>query len=219
MDLDVSFNEVGELPSELSQLSLLERLVAVSNSLTTFPDSFSELGNLRDLDVRRNELTDLDAVYKLPNLATLQADNNNLVILDAGLGSKVREFGIPHNSITRFALANLATHATGYSLTTLDLSYGKLSTLADDALMQLVHLENLNLNYNQFARLPSTIGTLKKLRSFSCTDNVLTSLPDGLGDLVAAGTKRTQQQPEGTPKQPLELQIFANPQRQLELAR
>lgn len=183
VDLDVSFNEVGELPSGLCQLSMLERLVAVGNSLTTFPESFSKLESLRDLDVRRNALTDLDAVYKLPNLAILQADNNNLVILDAGLGSKVREFAVPHNSITRFNLANLSTVHSAYSLTTLDLSYGKLSTLADDALEQLVNLETLNLNYNQFVRLPSTIPSLRKLRSFSCTDNVLTLLPENIGSM------------------------------------
>jgi adenylate cyclase len=183
VDLDVSFNEINALPSELCKLASLERLVAVGNSLVTFPNSFSSLASLRELDVRRNSLTNLNAVYTLPNLAILQADHNNLVVLDAQLGPKVREFGMPHNSITRFTLAPLSTNATAYSLSVLDLSYAKLSTLADDALAQLVNLQTLNLNYNKFVRLPSTLENLENLRHLSCTDNVLTELPGGIGKL------------------------------------
>lgn len=183
VDLDVSFNEIVEFPAEMCQLTHLERLVAVGNALSTFPESFSTLGSLRELDVRRNRLTDLDAVYALPNLAMFQANDNQLVVLDAQLGSRVREFSVPHNSITRFTLAPSKMANVSYSLTVLDLSYGKLSTLAEDALGQLVNLETLNLNYNKFVRLPETMENLKSLRVLSCTENVLTSLPAGLGRL------------------------------------
>lgn len=183
VDLDVSFNEIESLPPELCGLSHLERLVGVGNALTTFPDSFSTLASLRELDVRRNSLTNLNAVYTLPNLAMLQADNNNLVVLDAQLGPKVREFGVPHNSITRFTLAPLSMSETTYSLSVLDLSHAKLSTLADDALAQLVNLQTLNLSYNKFIRLPETLENLSNLRHLSCTDNGLTILPSGIGRL------------------------------------
>ena len=183
VDLDVSFNEIDALPAELGQLSHLERLVAVGNSLVTFPDTFSSLASLRELDVRRNSLTNLNAVYALPNLAIFQADNNNLVVLDAQLGPKVREFGVPHNSITRFTLAPLSASCSAYSLSVLDLSHAKLSTLAEDALAQLTNLHTLNLSYNKFSRLPETLESLGNLRNFSCTDNVLTVLPSGIGRL------------------------------------
>jgi len=183
VDLDVSFNEIDALPAELGQLSHLERLVAVGNSLVTFPDTFSSLASLREIDVRRNSLTNLNAVYALPNLAIFQADNNNLVVLDAQLGPKVREFGVPHNSITRFTLAPLSASCSSYSLSVLDLSHAKLSTLAEDALAQLTNLHTLNLSYNKFSRLPETLESLGNLRNFSCTDNVLTALPSGIGRL------------------------------------
>lgn len=183
VDLDVSFNEIVEFPAEMCHLTHLERLVAVGNALSTFPESFSTLGSLRELDVRRNRLTDLNAVYALPNLAMFQANDNLLVVLDAQLGSRVREFSVPHNSITRFTLAPSKMANVMYSLTVLDLSYGKLSTLAEDALGQLVNLETLNLNYNKFVRLPETMENLKSLKVLSCTENVLTSLPAGLGRL------------------------------------
>ena len=133
----------------MSELKSLERLAAFGNELKTFPSSFSTLGSLRVLDVRRNMLTDLTAVYALPNLSTLQADNNDLVTLDAQLGVRVREFSVPHNSITRFALAPLPNMSSiTYSLTHLNLSHGKISTLADEALHGLVNLVDLNLNFN-----------------------------------------------------------------------
>jgi adenylate cyclase len=184
VDLDVSFNNIGELPSEMSNLKSLERLAAFGNELTTFPASFSTLANLRALDVRRNRLTDLNSVYALPNLTILQADHNNLVTLDAQLGAKVRQFSVPHNSITRFTLApQINAAAVTYALTRLDLSYGKISTLADEAFTGLVNLAELNLSFNQFTRLPGTIGQLVKLEQLLCTDNMLEELPSGLGRL------------------------------------
>ena len=184
VDLDVSFNNIGELPSEMSNLKSLERLAAFGNELVTFPASFSTLANLRALDVRRNKLTDLNSVYALPNLTILQADHNDLVTLDAQLGAKVRQFSVPHNSITRFTLApQLNTAAVTYALTRLDLSHGKISTLADEAFTGLTNLTDLNLSFNQFTRLPSTISKLVSLEHLLCTDNMLEDLPIGLGRL------------------------------------
>ncbi|WWC95139.1 hypothetical protein V866_001993 [Kwoniella sp. B9012] len=184
VDLDVSFNNITELPSKMSDLKSLERLALFSNELTSFPPSFSTLLNLRILDVRRNKLTDLTAVYALPNLATLQADYNNIVTLDAQIGANVRQFSVPHNSITRFTLAPQPNMAmVTYNLTNLDLSHGKISTLADEAFSGLINLVKLNLNFNQFTRLPTTLDRLKNLEIFTCTDNMLSDLPIGLGKL------------------------------------
>ncbi|WWC72241.1 uncharacterized protein I206_106203 [Kwoniella pini CBS 10737] len=184
VDLDVSFNNITELPSKMSELKSLERLALFSNELTSFPPSFSTLANLRILDVRRNKLTDLTAVYALPNLATLQADHNTIVTLDAQIGANVRQFSVPHNSVTRFTLAPQPNMAmVTYNLTNLDLSHGKISTLADDSFSGLENLVKLNLNFNQFTRLPSTLDRLKNLEVFSCTDNMLNDLPVGLGKL------------------------------------
>lgn len=184
VDLDISFNNIAQLPSEMSNLKSLERLLVYGNDLTTFPESFSTLANLRVLDVRRNKLTDLNSVYALPNLATLQADFNNLVTLDAQIGTKVRQFSVPHNSITRFTLAPLPNmQAVTYSLTHLNLSHGKISTLADEALNGLINLVDLNLDFNQFTRLPSTLDRLVNLEVFSCTDNLLNTFPAGFGQM------------------------------------
>ncbi|KAK8853425.1 hypothetical protein IAR55_004131 [Kwoniella newhampshirensis] len=184
VDLDVSFNNITELPSEMSDLKSLEKLALFSNELTKFPDSFSTLANLKQLDVRRNKITDLTAVYALPNLQDLQADNNNIVTLDAQIGANVRQFSVPHNSVTRFTLAPLPNMAmVTYLLTNLDLSHGKISTLADEAFSGLINLVHLNLNFNQFTRLPPTLDRLTNLETFSCTDNMLNFIPKGFGKM------------------------------------
>ena len=184
VDLDVSFNNIASLPSDMASLKSLERLMAYGNELSSFPESFSTLANLRILDVRRNKLTDLTSVYALPNLATLQADSNNLVTLDAQIGAKVRQFSVAHNSITRFTLAPLPNmKAVTYALTHLNLSHGKISTLADEALSGLVNLVDLNLDFNQFTRLPPTLDRLVNLEVFSCTDNLVNALPPGFGHM------------------------------------
>lgn len=184
VDLDVSFNNIAELPAKMSDLRSLEKLAVYGNELTKFPDSFSALASLRDLDVRRNKLSDLNAVYALPNLERLQADWNNIVTLDAQLGAKVKTFSVPHNSITRFTLAPLpGATAVTYSLTHLNLSHAKISTLADEAFSGLVNLIDLNLNFNQFTRLPGTLDRLTNLEVFSCTDNALNDLPLAFGKM------------------------------------
>jgi adenylate cyclase len=180
VDLDVSFNNIASLPAAMSDLKSLEKLAVFGNDISSFPSSFSNLANLRELDVRRNKLTDLSAVYTLPNLTRLQADWNNIVTLDAQLGAKVKAFSVQHNSITRFTLAPLpGATAVTYSLTHLNLSHAKISTLADEAFSGLVNLVDLNLNFNQFTQLPSTLGRLTNLEILSCTDNALNDLPTG----------------------------------------
>lgn len=179
VDLDVSFNSIAQLPAEMSNLKSLERLICVGNDLKEFPESFSTLANLRVLDVRRNQLTDLTPVYALPNLATLRADRNDLVTLDTQLGARVRDFSVPWNSITRFTLAPKPGMTAAYALTHLNLSHGKLSTLEDSALSELVNLVDLNLSFNQFTRLPQTLDKLINLEVLECTDNMLSSLPVG----------------------------------------
>ena len=177
VDLDVSFNQIAALPPQMSDLKSLERLICVGNELKEFPESFSTLANLRVLDVRRNKLVDLTPIYALPNLATLRADSNDLVTLDTMLGAKVRDFSVPHNSITRFTLAPMPGQTAAYSLTHLNLAHAKLSTLEESALADLVNLVELNLSFNQFTRLPQTLDRLASLEVFSCTDNMLASLP------------------------------------------
>ena len=86
LDLDISFNMISTLPPEIGRLTSLQRLVIVGNQITKFPDECSGLTNLLSLDCRRNNISDLTLVSKMPRLQQLLADHNAVHALDLVVG-------------------------------------------------------------------------------------------------------------------------------------
>ncbi|CAE6472561.1 unnamed protein product [Rhizoctonia solani] len=186
VDLDMSFNSISILPPEISQLSSLERLVIVGNQITGFPANISVLKKLKWVDCRRNSIADLSAIAKIPSLVTLRADHNSFLVLDLDIGTSLATLEASCNSITRFTLPIPnpdQPRLRPYAITQLDLSHGKLSSLDDAVLGQLVQLTHLRLDYNKFKTLPQSLGTLTNLTLLSCTNNDLGGLPDSIGAL------------------------------------
>lgn len=183
VDLDMSFNSISVLPPELGQLSALERLVVVGNQITGFPTEISALNKLKWVDCRRNAIADLAAVASLPSLVTLRADHNAFLVLDLAIGRTLNTLEASYNSITRFTLGVPGQELKSYTLTQLDLSHGKLSSLDEAVLGQLTQLTLLRLDYNKFKSLPASLGTLTNLATLSCTNNDLAGLPDSIGAL------------------------------------
>lgn len=177
--LDVSFNTISELPDELGQLAELQRLVLVGNNIVALPSSMSKLVNLQAVDVRRNMLQDVAAVFTLPKLEVLQCEENSLRNLQATIGPQLSRLNIGKNALSK---ASFTAEGTGV-LTSLDLTSANLSKLDDDVLRRLPNLTHLVLDRNNFIVLPETIGQLRKLTSLSCTHNVLGTLPESIGQL------------------------------------
>ncbi|CAE6507918.1 unnamed protein product [Rhizoctonia solani] len=186
VDLDMSFNSINALPPEIGQLLALERLVVVGNQITGFPSEISALQKLKWVDCRRNWIADVSGIASIPSLVTLRADHNAFLVLDLNIGNSLTTFEASCNSITRFTLPLPnpdEPRLKPYALTQLDLSYGKLSSLDDAVLGQLVHLIQLRLDYNKFKTIPASLGTLTNLTILSCTNNDLGGLPDSIGAL------------------------------------
>lgn len=183
LDLDISFNTITELPEEIGQLKTLNRLSILGNQITRFPDECSQLTALRVLDCRRNMITDLTIVLMLPNIEAIDADHNALSALDLSIGPKLTRVDVSNNDITKLSLTPGPVGRSPYSLTFLDLSYAKLSSLDDIALGTLVSLRTLKLDHNSFLRIPDTLGELRLLETLSVSDNNLTSLPESIGRL------------------------------------
>ncbi|KAJ7585096.1 adenylate cyclase [Mycena floridula] len=180
--LDVSFNLLQELPEEIGLLIKLERFIMVGNQVSSFPDEMRELLSLRYLDCRRNQIGDFAEVCTLPNLETLCADHNALHALDLSLGSRLMCLDASHNEITKLTLAPGPMGKT-YALTTLDISYAKLSSFDDLALASLTTLRTLKLDHNKFTSIPETLGDLAWLETLSCAENSLGALPNSIGCL------------------------------------
>ncbi|KAF7977720.1 hypothetical protein HWV62_2778 [Athelia sp. TMB] len=186
VDLDISFNTISDLPEQIGKLKLLDRLTMVGNRVSKFPDECSGLINLRDLDCRRNNISDISVVCMLPKLKVLRADHNVINTLDLAMGPSLNTLDASHNDITRITLVvnpeNAAERAP-YALTSLDISHAKLSSLDEFALAQLSSLETLKLDHNSFRVIPESLGELSQLRHLSCSDNALDALPASIGRL------------------------------------
>ncbi|KZP34212.1 L domain-like protein [Athelia psychrophila] len=186
VDLDISFNNISDLPEQIGQLKLLDRLTMVGNCVSKFPDECSGLINLRDLDCRRNNISDISVVCMLPKIKILRADYNIINTLDLAMGPSLSTLEASHNDITRITLIVIpALLATGnpYALTSLDISHAKLSSLDEFALGQLSSLETLKLDHNSFRVIPESLGELSQLKHLSCSDNALDALPASMGRL------------------------------------
>ncbi len=182
VDLDASFNMISELPDELGQLTELENLTIVGNQVGKIPEQCANLKNLRVLDCKRNHITDISVVCTLPKIEQLCADHNQLHALDVSFGPALKQLDASHNDITQL---NLVPGPLGlpYALTTLNLSYAKLSTLDDLALAQLTALEVLRIDHNSIRSLPDSLCGLSGLKQLSCSNNRLFTLPRDIGRL------------------------------------
>ncbi|KAI0267046.1 hypothetical protein BC834DRAFT_822775 [Gloeopeniophorella convolvens] len=182
-ELDISFNMISVLPEDLCRLSRLQVLIIVGNRVSRIPEGFHQLENLAVLDCRRNSIAELGAVNFLPRLEELLVGHNDVQALDLSFSKYLTKLHISHNDITQISLAPGPMGSTPTSLTYLNVSYAKLSSLDDLALAQLTSLEELILDCNKFRTIPESLGELTQLHTFSCSDNLLDSLPASIGRL------------------------------------
>ena len=180
-DLDISFNMITELPEEIGRMKMLETFILLGNQVAKFPEECCGLGNLRLLDCRRNKISDLTPICALPKIANLSASHNAVHALDLSFG--LTTLDASHNDITQLSLLPGPMGRPPYALTSLDISYAKLSSLDDIALGQLSSLRTLKFDHNSIRSIPDTLGDLKWLETLSCTDNKLDALPSTIGKL------------------------------------
>ena len=180
--LDISFNMITELPEEIGRMIMLEQFILLGNQVTKFPEECCDLVNLRVLDCRRNQISDLTPICMLPHITNLSARHNAVLALDLSLGPDLTTLDASHNDITQLSLPPGPMGRQPYALTALDISYAKLSSL-DIALGQLSSLRTLKFDHNSIRSIPDTLGDLKWLETLSCTDNKLDALPSTIGKL------------------------------------
>ncbi|KAI0394798.1 protein phosphatase 2C [Xylariaceae sp. FL0594] len=178
VDLDISFNSIASLPEEIGNLRSLEKFVMTNNRLTgSLPSTFSQLGNLREVDIKFNALTSIDVISELPKLEVLSADHN-MISQFVGSFERVRSLKLNANPITKFEIVSPVP-----TLKTLNLSNAQLASI-DGAFNNIVNIERLNLDRNYFVSLPSALGNLRRLEHFSIAHNSVGELPPEIGCLT-----------------------------------
>ena len=179
VDLDMSFNAVDKLPNAIGRLTNLERFVITNNRLSgSLPDTFSQLCDLKEVDVRYNALSSIDVLAALPMVEQISADHNSVSVFE-GSFEKIRILRLNSNPVTRFEIK-----APVPTLTTLILSNAKLAHIADGSFERMPNLVKLVLDKNHFVSLPKHLGKLRNLEHFSIARNALSSLPPEIGCLT-----------------------------------
>ncbi|EPB86553.1 hypothetical protein HMPREF1544_06627 [Mucor circinelloides 1006PhL] len=189
--LDISFNKITSFPDEICNLTQLVGLFATANRLTgRLPPSFSKLEKLQELDLRQNQITDLDELYLLPKLEVISMDYNAISVVNYNFQG-LKQLKMSKNHLTQFNLhpyhlrnpdGTLKQHRC--LLTDLNLANCKLSSLPDDLFISAVSLEHLILDNNTLSILPSSVGSLTKLLRLSVQGNNLEALPSEISHLV-----------------------------------
>lgn len=79
-ELDVSYNELEEMPEGIGEMKSLVTLIANNNCLTKLPLSFSSLHNLQQLNLKENKILCLPSdMHLLLGLRDINFDGNALI--------------------------------------------------------------------------------------------------------------------------------------------
>ncbi|PKY03363.1 hypothetical protein P168DRAFT_238753 [Aspergillus campestris IBT 28561] len=190
-DLDVSYNDIGQLggvPSSLrtlkmqnnclsnltswSHLSNLQYLDVSGNDLESL-DGLSGLIHLREVNASNNDIRDISGAFELNGLLSLKLSNNSLTMVDfAGSElTRLEELDLSHNDL--LSVQNLGTLS---ALSSLDLSSNQLSKAEFSNV--LLNMRSLRVSNNQLPSLD--VGVIPSLTLLYADQNRLSTI-SGLG--------------------------------------
>ncbi len=187
--LHLGLNQLtGSIPTELGNLSNLERLHLGLNQLTgTIPNQLGNLSNLEELWLNNNQLTGTipTELGNLHNLKLLILHNNQLTgTIPSQLGNlhNLEEFNPSNNQLTGTIPNQLGNLNNLVKLTP---NNNQLTGSIPTELGNLSNLEQLYLYNNQLTgSIPTELGNLSNLRYLDLDRNQLTgSIPTELGNL------------------------------------
>uniref|UniRef100_A0A8D1SR70 PDZ domain-containing protein n=1 Tax=Sus scrofa TaxID=9823 RepID=A0A8D1SR70_PIG len=195
VELDVSRNDIPEIPESIKFCKALEIADFSGNPLSRLPEGFTQLRSLAHLALNDVSLQALpgDSTWPRQNLLCflrrslsflvkleqLDLGGNDLEVLPDTLGAlpNLRELWLDRNQLSALPpeLGNLRR------LVCLDVSENRLEELPTE-LGGLVLLTDLLLSQNLLQRLPDGIGQLKQLSILKVDQNRLCEVPEAIGD-------------------------------------
>ena len=152
-NLDLSENQIAEIPKEISHLVKLKRLTLVSNRIKHLPESFYNLVQLERLNLRHNRLEEVSSnISQMTNLYLLNLSWNQISEIPAGIGQlqKLEWLYLQKNKIQQIPL----TISNLQNLYHLDLGYNQLKSLDYDTVIALSTLQKLGKLYLDYNLLP-----------------------------------------------------------------
>ncbi|MEH2362140.1 leucine-rich repeat domain-containing protein [Nostoc sp.] len=199
-ELDLSGQELTELPVEIGKLQQLESLIlgkkvegyeevgsrylekVSGNNLKTLPLELLGLPNLRKLDISGNPLESIpDVVTQILHLEELILIRVELTEIPDAIANltNLTQLDLSDNQITQIpeAIANLT------NLTQLDLSYNQITQIPE-AITNLTNLTQLHLSGNKITQIPEAIAKLTNLTQLYLSRNKITQIPEAIAKLT-----------------------------------
>ncbi|XP_074084331.1 malignant fibrous histiocytoma-amplified sequence 1 [Macrotis lagotis] len=181
-ELDLSFNRLARLPEALGRLRALRALDLDHNRLSAFPPQLLQLAALEELDLSGNRLRDLpDGIGALRALKVLWLSGAELGSLPPGFCQLA---GLESLMLDGNGLRALPP---GFDrlrrLRMLDLSSNRFEDFPG-ALLPLAGLEELYLSRNQLTALPALLSGLRRLLTLWLDHNLIRYLPDSIVELT-----------------------------------
>lgn len=152
--LNLQYNNVHSLPDEIGQLVNLNELFLNNNQLVSINEAMYTLPRLFKLNVSHNNIRDISKkISNLINLSVLNISNNKITTLPEDIGYTK---ALTHIDASYNTLSYLPSEINMLSqLKYLDLSHNNLESDALPLFIEMRHLTELNLSYNQLTRLPT----------------------------------------------------------------
>jgi len=179
--LDLSCNNINQLPNKLSILKNIKSLNLESNKLYNLRP-ISELSNLQNLSAGKNKLG------QLPQHTNSSTSSTQQVPLPA-LPQSLKQIKLEFNNFTSIPKPLLSPTLT--KLTKLDLSNNDLASVPS-SIANLVALTELNLSHNSIPQLCPEISKLQNLKSLSLEYNAI--------QVSNANIKWSEKNPQPLPK-------------------
>ncbi|XP_069761367.1 protein flightless-1 homolog [Narcine bancroftii] len=184
--LDLSYNQLTEIPRELENAKNMLVLNLSHNSIDNIPNQlFINLTDLLYLDLSENKLESLPPqMRRLVHLQTLILNNNPLMHAQMRQLPAMTALQTLHLRNTQRTQSNLPTSLEGLSgLSDVDLSCNDLSRVPE-CLYTLSSMRRLNLSTNQISELSLCIDQWTQLDTLNLSRNQLTSLPSAICKLT-----------------------------------
>ncbi|MFN6437315.1 MAG: leucine-rich repeat domain-containing protein [Nostoc sp. DedSLP01] len=200
-ELDLSGQELTQLPVEIGKLQQLESLIlgkkvegyeevgnryfqkVSGNNFKTLPLELLNLPNLRKLDISGNPLESiLDVVTQillyLEELILIRVELTEIPDAIAQL-TNLTQLHLDSNQITEIpeAIAKLT------NLTQLHLSDNQITEIPE-AIANLTNLTQLHLSSNQITQIPEGIAKLTNLTQLDLSSNQITQIPEAIAKLT-----------------------------------
>ena len=171
---DGSWCALEEVPDEIHECVVLERLILSNNYISSLPGWLFTINSLTEVDLSHNKLTSIPLdVECLKNLKKFNVSANRLCCLPTTLAHTfVGQLDISRNS----KINGLDVVCTLPCLVQLCASYTLLSTIPSN-ISDLVHLEVLEARGNSMHSISGEIENLVELQTLDLGKNSLSAVP------------------------------------------